>query len=101
MKKYLKNATDVVAVLVAVLFQAPNKRFDEIVGSEQEKYTGLTGSTAIVIEVVTKDSGMVRYSGSNWRARLSETSTSTSIDAGERVTIDLSEGNILYVSWFK
>jgi len=43
---------------------------------------------------------MVRYSGSNWRARLSEKSNSTSIDVGEKVTIDLSEGNILYVTWY-
>ena len=99
MRNILKYVTDIIAVVFAVLFHAPSKRFDEIVGSEQEKYTGLTGSTAVVTEVVTKDSGMVRYSGSNWRARLSEKSNSTSIDVGEKVTIDLSEGNILYVTW--
>ena len=98
MRNILKYATDVVTVVFAVLFHAPGKRFDEIVGSDKEKFTGLTGSNAVVTEVVTKDSGMVRYSGSNWRARLSEKSNSTSIDVGEKVTIELSEGNVLYVT---
>ena len=97
MKSIFKYASDVIAVAIAVLFHAPNKRFDEIVGSGQEQYTGVTGSKAVVTETVTKDTGMVRYSGSNWRARLAENSNSTSIDPGETVTIVLSEGNILYV----
>ncbi len=98
MRKILKYAADFISIASAVLLHAPNKRFDEIVGSEKEKYTGITGSNAVVTEKVTKNSGMVRYSGSNWRARLSETSNSTSIDVGETVTIELSEGIILYVT---
>ena len=89
MKKILKYTADLIAVVFAVLFHAPNKRFDKIVGSEQEQYIGLIGSIAVVTETVTKDSGMVRYSGSNWRARLSEKSNSKSIDPGEKVTICL------------
>ena len=98
MRKILKYVANFIAVAAAVLFHVPNKRFDEIVGSEKETYTGLTGSNAVVTEIVTKDSGMVRYSGSNWRARLSEKSNTTSIDVGETVTIERSEGNILYIT---
>ena len=98
MKNILKYGADTIAVMTALIFHAPNKRFEEIVGIEQDTYTGITGSHAVVIEVVTKNTGLVRYSGSNWRARLSEKSNSTDIDAGEKVTIKFAEGNILYVA---
>jgi len=86
------------AVAIAVIFHVPTKRFDDIVGSNQEKYTGVTGSNAVVTETVTKDSGIVRYSGSNWRARLTENNKTTSIDIGETVTIEQTDGNILIVT---
>jgi len=61
--KYLsKCVKDTVAIISAVLLKTPNKRFDEIVGSEQEKYTDTVGSTALVTEIVSSTSGMVRYS---------------------------------------
>jgi len=87
-------------MISAVLFHAPNKRFDEIVGSEKDQYTDVVGSKAVVTKTVTSSAGMVRYSGVNWRARLFVSLGSSSmenIEAGIEVKIESAEGNILYV----
>ena len=97
MKHLSKCVKDKLAIISAVLLKTPNKRFDEIVGSEQEKYTDTIGSTALVTEIVSSTSGMVRYSGSNWRARLSENSACTSINTGQVVRIESLQGIVLVV----
>lgn len=97
MKNVVEQIKDTIAVISAVLFHAPNRRFDRIVGSEEDGYTGTIGSTAVVTEIVSATSGTVRYSGVYWRARLAEGSAYGSISAGEVVTIEAVEGNVLIV----
>jgi len=97
MKYLLERIKDILAIICAVIFQLPTTRLDKIVGSEEEKYTGTIGSTAVVTEIVSATAGTVRYSGVLWRARLSESSVCTSINIGEAVTIEAAEGNVLIV----
>lgn len=97
MNRIWERFIDLLTMAGAVLLQAPNKRFDMIVGSEKDKFEGIVGSTAIVTETVTMNSGVVRYSGATWRARLSENSDSGSVIVGAEVVIESSEGNVLVV----
>lgn len=97
MKSLREKCKDIYAVAMAIVFHAPNKRFDEIVGSDEVPYTDPAGRVAAVTEAVTARGGMVRYSGCNWRARLGENGSNDRINVGEEVTIESSEGNVLLV----
>ena len=97
MKHIFSSIRDAIAIIGALLLHSSNKRFDEISGSQHDTYTDTIGNTAIVTEKVSHTSGVVRYSGANWRARLSEESTANCIDAGSRVTIESVDGNVLIV----
>lgn len=97
MKNFLSNIKDAIAVISAMLFHVSNKRFDSIAGSQGDTYTDIIGKTAIVTETVSSSSGMVKYSGAHWQARLSEHSTVDSVTNGSRVTIESINGNTLIV----
>ena len=51
----------------------------------------------MVVDDVTSVNGRVKYSGSYWRARLSEGSEQKTIKAGESVKVEKYEGNVLVV----
>ncbi len=97
LKKVVGFFTDAIAIIGAVVFKFPSKTFDTIVGSNKDEYLELAGNRAIVTESVTKHSGKVRYSGSDWRARLTADATCDRIDCGCTVIIESVSGNVLSV----
>jgi membrane protein implicated in regulation of membrane protease activity len=92
--QYLRDA---IAIIAALVFKLPGKTFNDIVGSEQDEYLELAGKSAFVTECVTAHTGRVRFSGCDWRARLSDSSQHKNINAGLKVTIESAQGNVLFV----
>jgi membrane protein implicated in regulation of membrane protease activity len=92
--EWLKNAW---SIFVAIFFQHPTERFDRINGSNNDSFDGIREKAGLVIQPVSSTSGLVRYSGANWKARLLNNSEIGSIQTGETVCILSAKGNTLLV----
>lgn len=105
---YLKRIIDLISLLgsllLAWLFSRPSKRIDDVIKNENgvvhddSSGTEFVGKTVVVLEYVTSESGVVRFSGSYWQARLSNGLESNTIPVGESAIIQSTEGNTLYVT---
>lgn len=98
MTKVLEYIKDVLSVLLAMVSQEPNKRFDRLNGVGNDSYESLSGKEGVVTDKVSFSGGRVRYSGAEWRAELHEEESSDQIEVGETVEIISSSGNRLIVS---
>ncbi len=97
-KSIVEFGKNVLAVLFALLFQVPNRRFDRMNGLNNDEYENLSGHKGLALEEITQHKGTVRYSGSNWKARLAPESPKVSILKGETVRILSATGNTVLVS---
>ena len=98
MKAVIDFFTNDLSVFFAVVFKLPSRRFDHLVGANQSEFVEYIGRQAVVIETVTADSGLVRFAGSYWQARLACDSVQHSAPVGDSVVISATEGNRLLVS---
>ena len=92
--EYIKNG---LSVLVVLIFGIPTERFDRLNGLNNDGYKSLNGKTGIVIEAVSLHTGIVRYSGSNWKATLDKCNEGEKIEKGKTVKILSVSGNTLLV----
>ncbi len=97
MQKVIDFFSTGISVLLAVVFKVPNRRFDQLVGSESYEYVEFIDREAVVVETVTVSAGTVRFAGSYWRSRIAPESQLQSIAIGERVVISATRGTILLV----
>ena len=66
-------------------------------GKTLDTSSDMIGLTVIVSEVVTNNSGSIRYSGINWQAKRYQQSEPTNIEIGTSVTIRGVEGTVMLV----
>lgn len=99
MKSVLRFLTQLAVGLFMFVF-GPfiSKRTDKLFDIESEELEPqFVGQNAIVVELVTFESGKVKFMGATWRARISSKCTETSISPGSIVTIASTESNVLHV----
>ena len=97
MNRIWETIKDASSVLFSIVFHVSTKRTDKVIGAGNDEYKELIGKRAVVVEDVSSVNGRVKYSGSYWRAKLSDCSESKIIEAGQSVVIEKCEGNILVV----
>jgi len=97
-KSIVEFGKNVIAMLSALFFQIPNQKFDRLNGLNDDEYNNLSGHTGLALEKITQRKGKVRYSGSNWKARLASEDPRDFIPQGETVKIISVTGNIILVS---
>ncbi len=96
-ERFLEITKNVLSVVLVLIFQYPNKRFERINGLNNDRYEGIEGHVGEVVEPVTRYKGKVRYSGAIWKARLSDEEETTVIDKGHKVKILSASGASLIV----
>ena len=97
MHNFLEYLKDTWSIFVAVVFQFPSDRFDRINGLNNDSFDGIRQKTGMVLEQVSSTSGLIRYSGANWKARLQRDAQVDVIQKGETVRILSATGNTLIV----
>ena len=88
---------DVLAILFSWLFQHPTSRYSRRIDSPEDSFERVQGKLALVVEDVTSECGIVRYSGVNWKAKISDEESIETFKSGEEVSIKENNGNLLII----
>lgn len=83
--------------IVISIFIWPTKRFDKLNGVDEDGYDNLRDQVVEVISDVSSNSGKVRYSGSNWSAKLAVQSEEI-IAIGQKAKIVSCQGNTPFIT---
>lgn len=83
----------IIVSFIALAFIRPiAKRHVRKVGHTRTGVDRLPGQTAVVLESVTTDGGLIKLDGENWTARLDELISTETVPAGNKVTVLRVEG---------
>ena len=93
----LNYLLDVWAVILSFILQHPTSRYSRRLDSPIDNFESIRGKFALVVEDVTGTGGLVRYSGVNWKAKISDEEKSKIFKSGEEVLIASNQGNLLII----